>query len=336
MRRDFPVPAQLEPFLDTPSTRVELAAFLQTQFLGEGACTEEMWLRRFRHWWDENPFREAHPCRGWCLRDEGKVVGYLGAIPTFYEDASGKPVPALIATSWAVAEGHRHASLPMGMMLQRQGRELLMVDTTPSPEVQALLHRWGWTPSFEVRRSLVLRGVSAAIFAEWMNASQAAMKPGCEITTDLSRVKQICPDRPGGCVQKHITPEYLHWYLNSTMRKHHFLGVVDAGGTLSSYLMLIQKPVRGVPTWKVMDWFTTKGDSQELVAMVGWLMSHSPADYGNWWPFISLVAFSPDDPWQGVPQIFAREQKVSHFHWLPPQLKGQPIRPVMAEGDWGL
>ncbi len=336
MQRNFRVSAQLEPFHDNPSARAELAAFLKTQFLGEDVCDEPQWLRRFAYWWDENPFAQAHHCRGWCLRDEAQIIGYLGTIPTLYEDATGRPIPALIATSWAVAEGHRHAALPMGMMLQRQGRELILVDTTPSTEVQALLTRWGWTPRLQVRRSLVVRGISAALFAGVMNSDLAKLKPGREVITDVRRVNRISPRHAKGCVQKHITPDYLRWYVASPMRRHHFVGIVDREGVLSSYVMLIAKPIRGVPTWKVMDWFTSGTTNHELLVLIGWLMERSPAEHGNWWPFISLAAFLPDDPWQGVPQFYEREERINHFYWLPPALKDQPLRQVMAEGDWGL
>jgi hypothetical protein len=328
--------AQLELFPDSPSARAELAVYLKTQFSGKDACDEAQWLRRFAYWWDENPFAHAHACRGWCLRDEGRIVGYLGTIPTLYENAAGSPVPALIATSWVVSEGHRHAALPMGMMLQRQGRDLLLVDTTPSPEVQALLTRWGWIARTQVHRSLVARGISAALLASMMNADLTRLEPGREVTTDLHRVRHIGHGPAKDCVQKHVTPEYLRWYAASPMRQHHFVGIVDQDGVLSSYVMLIAKPIRSVPTWKVMDWFTTAATNHELRALIGWLIKHSPAAHGGWWPFISLAAFLPDDPWLDVPKFYEREERISHFCWLPPSLKDQPLRQVMAEGDWGL
>lgn len=326
------MPAQISPFHDHDSAREELASFLVSQFNGDAAA----WSRRFVHWWDENPHAHAHPCRGWCLRDGGRLVGYLGTIPALYEDVEGKPVPALIATSWAVEEGHRQAALPMGLMLQRLGREVMLVDTTPSPEVQTLLSRWGWQSRVNVRRSLVVRGVSVAMLAEMMNADLSDLGQGLEITRDLTRVKRVCSERPQRCIQKHITPEYLRWYCSAPTREHHFLGVVDAEGQLTSYLMLMPKTVKGLPTWKVMDWFTTRPTNRELLALVGWLISQSPTEHGNWWPFVSLAAFLPEDPWLGVPRAYQREERVSHFYSLPPALKDQPIRSVMAEGDWGL
>lgn len=330
------MPAQLEPFQDSSSARAELVPFLMTQFRGEGACNTEQWLKRMAYWWDENPFVHAHPCRGWVLRDAGQVVGYLGVIPTFYEDSSGKPIPALIATTWAVAEDHRNAALAMGMMLQRQSRSALLVDTTPSPEVQALLHRWGWISRHQIRRSLIIRGISLARLAGLMNSDLLPLTNGREITTDLHRVQSIDSARPQKLLQKHVTPDYLRWYAASPMREHHFIGIVDAQGQLSSYLMLTPKSVKGVSSWKVMDWFTTQETNRELLAMVGHLIGKTPADYGNWWPFISLAAFLPEDPWTGVSNAYEREEAVNHFYCLPPEFKGQEIRSVMAEGDWGL
>jgi hypothetical protein len=330
------MPAQLEPFQDSTSARAELVPFLMAQFQGEGACNTEQWLKRMAYWWDENPFASAHPCRGWVLRDAWQIVGYLGVIPTLYEDPTGKPIATLIATSWAVAEDHRNAALAMGMMLQRQNRSALLVDTTPSPEVQALLNRWGWISQTKIRRSLVIRGTSLACLAGLRNPDLLPLSNGREITTDLSRVQSICASRPQKALQKHITPDYLRWYSQSPMREHHFIGVVDTEGQLSSYLMLTPKPIKGVSSWKVMDWFTTQETNRELLAMLGHLIGKSPANHGNWWPFISLAAFSPQDLWAGVPQAYQREESVQHFYCLPPEYKGQEIRSVMAEGDWGL
>ena len=306
------------------------------QFQGEGACPEPQWRSRLAFWWDENPFAHAHPCRGWVLRDGDRLVGYLGVIPTFYE-ASGELVPAWIATSWAVEEAHRHAALPMGMMLQRQGRERVMVDTTPSPEVQKLLAHWGWTARMDIRRSLLMRGIAGSMLASVMSFEPPSLAPGAEIITDLRRVTSVSSARPVRCLQKHVTPEYLRWYLRSPMRDHHFVGVIHPGGILSSYLMVCQRPVKGLPSWAVVDWFTTCENLAELHALVAWLMDHTPtAQEGAWWPFISLTSFPGDDPWQGLPLTYSRDEKICHHHWQPPALRDIPLRPVLAEGDWGI
>lgn len=336
MRRDFHVPARIEPFQDSPAARDELVPFLMAQFQGEGACTEAQWHRRLAFWWDDNPFAHVHACRGWVLRDGDRLTGYLGAIPTLYEDAGGNPVPALIATSWAVEEAHRNAALPMGMMLQRQGRALTMVDTTPSPEVQKLLAHWGWTARMDVRHSLLMRGTAGEMLATVMTFDAPELGSALKIITDVTRVSSIRAARPRQCVQKHITPEYLRWYLASPMRDHHFIGVVGPGGMLSSYLVVCQRSIKGLSAWTVVDWFTTSKTNVELHALVTWLMNHSPVEEAAWAPFISLTSFPGEDLWQGLPLAYTRDEKVCHHHWLPPSLKGMPLRPVLAEGDWGL
>jgi hypothetical protein len=336
MRRDLPMPAQISPFKDSPSTRAELVPFLMEQFQGEGACDAGQWLRRLAFWWDENPFANAHPCRGWVLRDADDIVGFLGVIPTLYQDACGTPVPALIATSWAVAEDHRHAALPMGMMLQRSGRDCVMVDTTPSPEVRRLLARWGWNAHSQVRHSLLWRGALSRVAAGIGGHAPWPAREGRRIVTDPGLVTRIAPAPSPGRLQKHITPEYLRWYVKSPMREHHFLAVIDTGGTLSSYLIMTRRSLRGIPSWMIVDWFTTEPSNDELHSLVFHLMHQSPVGGHAWRPFISLPAFPGDDPWKGLPVIFSREEAICHHHWIPGRLADSPARHVIGEGDWGL
>jgi hypothetical protein len=336
LRRDLQIPAQISPFQDSPSARAELVPFLMRQFQGEGACDADQWLHRLAYWWDENPFADAHPCRGWLLRDADVVVGFLGVIPTWYEDACGTPVPALIATSWAVAEAHRHAALPMGMMLQRAGRDCVMVDSTPIPEVQRLLQRWGWTAQTQVRHSLVWRGALGGIQADIGGHAPWPPREDRRIVSDPRLVTRIAQAPPSGRLQKHITPEYLRWYVKSPMREHHFLAVIDTGGTLSSYLIMTRRSLRGIPSWMVVDWFSTQPAHEELHALVFHLMDHSPGTEHCWSPFISLLSFPDDDAWKGLPVFFSREEAVCHHHWIPSRLTDSPVRHVIGEGDWGL
>lgn len=124
----------------------------------------------------------------------GQIVGYLGVIPTIDEDPSGKPIPALIATTWAVAADQRNAVLPMGMMLQRQSRLALCVDTTPSPEEQALLNRWGWTSRTQIRRSLIIRGISLASLAGLIRSVHGHAQSR-DATRRLLHQRHRCPCR---------------------------------------------------------------------------------------------------------------------------------------------
>ncbi|MCA1963324.1 MAG: hypothetical protein LDL31_05205, partial [Prosthecobacter sp.] len=328
--------ATIEPYQDRPSAREELVPFLMGQFQGEGACDGETWLRRMAYWWDENPYAQAHPCRGWVLRSSGRVAGYLGTIPTLYEDAEGRQVPALIATSWAVEEGQRQAALPMGLLLQRQGRHCLLIDTTPSPEVQQLLLRWGWIGRTSMRRTLVLRGAAGAVLAGFSSREPPLWPPGLRVVTDLEPITHLRQSGVTGQLHKSYSLESLRWYLRSPMRRHFMVGLADDRGGLHAFLILTNRPMKGIPTWKVLDWYSAEAGPDMPQLLAWWLMDQAPDPEGVSWPFLNLTSFPGQQLWDELPSVYARDETVCHFYHLPPALAGQSIRSVMAEGDWGL
>jgi hypothetical protein len=83
------------------------------------------------------------PRRGWTLRHEGKIVGFMALIPACYA-FEGRATPSYIASTWRVDEPHRNRSLPMLMKLRPISATTLISDTTPIPEVQLLLKRSNW------------------------------------------------------------------------------------------------------------------------------------------------------------------------------------------------
>ncbi len=224
----------------------------------------------------------------------------------------------------------------MGLMLQRTGRDCVMVDTTPSPEVRRLLEHWGWKARTQVRHSIVLRGAIGSGLAAMGDSEPWPMREGRKIVTDPGLVTRVAPTNSPGRLQKHLTPEYLRWYVRSPMREHHFLAVIDGGGALSSCLVVTRRSLRGIPSWMVVDWFTAESSHEELRALVFHLMHQSPAGRHAWRPFISLVSFPGEDPWQGLPVIFSRDEFICHHHWIPARLADSPSRHVIGEGDWGL
>ena len=281
------------------------------------------------HWWDANPYASHHACRGWTLRSrEGRLVGYLGVIPSCYEDATGSLLPALLASSWAVDEEHRQAALPMGLQLNRQGGGAILIDTTPSPAVQKLLQRWGWEERRQIQRRFLLR------FA--IRGQQFQLPAHMRIISDPNEVRMLAATPQCTDIRRHVTPEYLRWYVGSRWREHHFLGMVDAEGALWAYVIVTPHTIRGVPAWSVVDWHSVRDDSIELGALVARLARRGVGTKGRWWPLVIVTNFPEDDPWQGLPHFHRRSGQACHFHSLPPTYKGQPKRSVLAEGDWGL
>ncbi|HYF35025.1 MAG TPA: hypothetical protein VD994_07010 [Prosthecobacter sp.] len=325
------MPPRIEVYQDSPTVRAQLVSFLERSFRTEGACTEEQWRRRLTHWWDDNPFAQHIPHRGWVFWEENQIRGFLGVIPASYVDGLGDRIPALIATSWAVDEPHRNSALAMGFRFHRMGVDHLLVDTTPSPPVQAMLRHHGWTEQRQIRRRYLLRALARRILSD-----AVTLEPNLRIIQDVSQVITVAQQRKTLSWHKEITPEYLRWFVAAPMREHRFLGVANEYGQLTSYIIATPQSAGGIRCWSVMDWYTTRDHNHELEALVAALARHPEGWGGRRWPLLSLASFPPEDCWKDLPRMLERWEEVCHFHWLPPHLKAQPKRTALAEGDWGL
>ena len=320
---------QIEDYHDTPPLRDELVQWLvATDAHGLG---RDLWLRRLAHWWDANPFASSQNRRGWLLRHDKKIVGFLGLIPTCYA-VNGMPTPAFIASTWRIDEEHRNASLPMLMRFRQLSAENIVSDTTPTPKVRQLLERGGWHCHSDVQRRFVPLG----IFAKFCRRQAwPALPAGRRIVLDPASVKNVtASSATSSGIEKWITPEYLRWFAASEMRRHQFVGLVDEADCLSSYLFLTPKRIRGVPAWMEIDHFTTASDNDELYAIIGELVRRPSILGGR--RLLSLAAFPEDSTWDAAPVIHRREENVCHCFAIPDSLKALTKHTVLAEGDWGL
>ena len=169
-------------------------------------------------------------------------------------------------------------------------------------------------------------------FTPWWPALPAHQR----VVTDPAAVTAIArPYQRADRIEKWITPEYLRWFCRSTTRTHHFLGLVDAAGTLSSYLLVTSRPVRGLRSWDVLESFTTNEDRSELYALIGHLVKE-PGLLSGGAVLVTAAAFPDDLTWQPPPAILCRNQRVCHFFLLSEALRQAPKHTVMAEGDLGL
>jgi len=119
------------------------------------------------------------------------------------------------------------------------------------------------------------------------------------------------------------------------MRTHHFLGLVDAAGVLSSYLLVTSRTVRGLSSWDVLESFTTQEDRSELYALIGILVKE-PGLLPGGAVLVTAAAFPDDLTWDPPPALLHRTQRVCHFFLLPEALREAPKHTIMAEGDLGL
>ncbi|TDU73304.1 hypothetical protein EI77_01774 [Prosthecobacter fusiformis] len=328
------MPCKVETYADSPDSREELISFLARQF--SEVADLSLWRRRLAHWWDENPCAADVPHRGWVLRHEDRLVGFLGVIPALYA-YQGKPVTSLIATSWVVEKEHRNSAVPMAIHLQRLGRTHLLLDTTPSLEVQSIISRGGWVGETRVRRILVLLGLPGRLVARYRGRGWPVLSAGRRITTDIHVVSGVVrPWQREDRIEKWNSLESLRWYAAGPARKHLFIGAVDAEGMLTSYLWLTPRRRMGLACLSLLEAFSTEADDMELEALVGVLVRREVDLPGPKAALMSLLAFPQDPRWAGVPGMAQEEAHVCHFHFSPPALLNKPKHTVMAEGDFGL
>ncbi|MBA4147305.1 MAG: hypothetical protein H0X66_04255 [Verrucomicrobia bacterium] len=114
----------------------ELATFLAS-FPAE-TRSKERWLGRFRIWWDINPAFAGAPSRGWILRQQEKIVGFLGTIPMKIQ-LGGKETICFGGTTWRVLPDHRGMSMFLKRRQMQDQKDHLHVTTTPRPEVAKML-----------------------------------------------------------------------------------------------------------------------------------------------------------------------------------------------------
>ena len=314
----------LQPYLDTAAERQLLLQYL-SRTETDATLNLQRWEQRLAHWWDENPFAAVAPARGWILQSEDSIVGFQGLIPcSYWVDSS--VMPAYISTTWRVDEPHRNQSLPMLMQLRRLGQHHLLMDTTPTTEVQKLLSHTGWQALGQVTRHLLL--------TRWFRGKWPALPAGLRFTTNLSDVTQVeAPARTAGIVQKHYTPEALAWYASSVMRSHSFAGLVDATGLLRCFVFLTPTRLKGLPALGEVDHYCAT-DHHLLLCLLGEVLRCKHLLSHSW--LLALHSFSGDTSWDAVQSRITQQIGTNHFAYLPPNLRALEKVTVMAEGDWGL
>ncbi|MBF0357932.1 MAG: hypothetical protein HQL70_04940 [Magnetococcales bacterium] len=69
--------------------------------------SQQHWLSRFHHWWENNPLFKPSMPRGFLLRSASEqVVGFFGIIPTLTQ-IGGDEVPGFAVTTWYVERAYQ-------------------------------------------------------------------------------------------------------------------------------------------------------------------------------------------------------------------------------------
>lgn len=319
----------ISPYPDTPQARSELVDFLNRQLppqAGRG------WEQRLRHWWDENPAAAINPERGRWVHSQGRLVAYGGSIPALHA-WQGRICQTVYATTFCV-DPHFSKAASLIFLQQREVAERCMIThTTPCPRVQEALLKMGARAEQIVTRRFFPAGLASHLHGRSWWPSLPADK---RVVTDPAQVTAIArPYQQADRIEKWITPEYLRWFCSSSTRDHHFLGLVDAVGMLSSYLLVTPRLLRGLRSWDVLESFTTQEDRSELYSLIG-LLVKEPGLLPGGSLIISAAAFPDDLTWDPPPALLGRNQHVCHFFLFPESLREAPKHTIMAEGDLGL
>lgn len=319
----------ISPYPDTPEARAELVEFLTRQIppqVGPG------WEHRLRHWWDENPAAAADPERGRWVHSEGRLVAYGGSIPALHS-LHQRPFQTLCATTFCMDDHHPKAAAQIFLQQREVAARRMITHTTPSHRVQEALFKLGARAEQTVTRHFFPAGVASHLRGRfWWPSLPAHLR----VVTDPAEVLAMArPYQQADRIEKWITPEYLRWFCKSTMRQHHFLGLVDSTGTLSSYLIVTPRKVRGLQSWDVLETFTTCEDGSDLHALTG-LLVKEPGLLPGGALLVTGARFPSDRSWEHAPSLLQRTQHVCHFFLLPELMRHTPKHTVMAEGDLGL
>lgn len=301
------------------------------------AYSKEIWHARLKHWWDENPAAAGPIPRGWILRHDSEIIGFLGCVPVIYSYQKVE-VPTVAASSWRVLEQHRSQSLRLFMPLYKLSQEMPVLNTSPNPAVMQILQRSGFDS-----RSLALRhffimcpylGPLAAMLAG-KGRGFPRLSVGMRIITDVSTaIGVLCSVIDERRLEKQIDLNYLRWQLSTPMSELQFVGCIDEDGILTSYLVLEKTWVKGLQAWLAVDWFTARANNHEILALIG-AISQQPAIIpgGSAFRILALVSLDKEDFWSSVPSIYCRSTPALHYFSLPKSLGAEDKRCVLAEGD---
>lgn len=320
---------EISSYPDTPEARAELVEFLNLQLKPQGC---HRWEQRLQFWWDENPAAADNGERGRWVRAGGRLVAYGGSIPALHAWQQ-QPCQALYATTFCVDARFPKAASLIFLQQREVAEHCLITHSTPSPRVQSALLKLGAQAEQAVTRHFFPAGTASLLCGHSWWPSLPADK---HVVTDPAQITAIArPYQHSDRIEKWVTPGYLRWFCRSPARHHHFLGLADASGVLSSYLLVTRRHVRGLRAWDVVESFTTSSDHAELHSLSG-LLVRQPGILPGGAHLVTAATFPGDFTWDTTPALLRRDQRVCHFFLFPQALRQAPKHTIMAEGDLGL
>lgn len=103
----------------------------------------DYWLARLNHWWKDNPSFNDTAIKGWVLKNNNEIVGFMGHIPSKFKFLD-KEIDIHCGSSWYVKEEFRGKSMGLFFELIGISNESIIFTTTPSKMVMDILPRFGF------------------------------------------------------------------------------------------------------------------------------------------------------------------------------------------------
>lgn len=319
------MPDAIQDFEAISENREKAAGFLAAQFAKLNGGDSDLWLERMAHWWDRNPAADDHPARAWCMDGAGGMRAFVGVIPFRYR-FNGRRITALAGTSWAMAPEVRSSVIAMALCLQRLGEKVVLLTTTPSPEVRLMLEKGGWSVAEDHQRIVVpaLRHLRTFFLR-----GQDDPPEGCRFVTHLDDVHSLkAPELPPDTLSREVSLEHLRWYLGSPAREHHLGAWVDREGVLQAWVVVASSQVRGQPAWEVVE---SVGNGVE--ALTNACLDQLPSRH---WLVLNRLSQGRAAEWKRVLPLKVGHPALSLFHRAPSTLGAHAKHWQMAEGDLGL
>jgi hypothetical protein len=114
------------------------------------------YLDFFNFWWDNNPAFSEDMERGWVLKSDEGIKGFIGVIPTFFQ-IGGEEKIIFNETHWFVSKDSRKYSVDLLYRRLRVSRDSISFSTTGSPRTSAIFkaRRYVPMPRLAIGRSAV-------------------------------------------------------------------------------------------------------------------------------------------------------------------------------------
>jgi hypothetical protein len=268
----------------------------------------EFWLRRMRHWWDQNPDWSRAMPRGWVIDHEGATVGFIGVIPRAVDTSAGAAVSSNTTTWWVLPEYRNHSLT----MLTRAVAPAVPVhiNTTPGDAVVPLLKALRFVPfpgggrdresvlildplalavELASRRVPAIAAVPASVYRTLGAPARAGlalfrrvrgprMSLACEVMNHAGpEFDRLWEARRPGTLTAVRTEARLNWYVFGSPDRPKALIACFSGGALVGFVILGDREHPKLRLLDCIDFYVVEDDPRIVESLLAAAGEHARA-----------------------------------------------------------